>query len=49
MWFQLAPVRSTNMILVEEVTRARIEEVVADLMATREFESAFDGPHEPAV
>ena len=40
---------ATNMILVDAVTRERVEEVVADLMVTREFESAFDGPHEPAV
>ena len=40
---------STNMILVDEVSRTRIEQVVTDLMASREFESAFDGPHEPAV
>jgi hypothetical protein len=40
---------ATNMILVDEVTRTRVEEVVADLVATHKFESAFDGPHEPAV
>ena len=40
---------ATNMILVDEITRARVEEVVADLVATGEFERAFDGPHEPAV
>jgi len=40
---------ATNMILVDEITRARVEEVVADLVATGEFERAFDGPHESAV
>ena|SRR5688572_26253032 len=39
----------TNMILVDEVTRARVEQVVADLVTSGEFESAFDGPHSPAV
>ena len=40
---------ATNMVLVDEVTRPRVEEVVADLLANGEFESAFDGPHESAV
>jgi hypothetical protein len=29
-------------ILVDEVSRARIEEVIADLLATRMFDSAFE-------
>jgi hypothetical protein len=39
---------STNMIIVDRLTRESVESIVADLLSSGEFESAFDGPH-PAV
>ena len=39
---------ATNMILVDEVTRQRIEEVVADMIERNNFETYF-APREPVA
>ena len=36
---------ASNMIVVERLDRETIERTVADLIQSREFEKAFDGPH----
>jgi hypothetical protein len=36
---------ASDMVLVDEVTRERIEQVVAELIATEHFEAVFSGPH----
>ena len=33
------------MVLVDEVSRERIEQVVAELIAIEQFEAVFSGPH----
>lgn len=37
---------AANMIIVESLDEETIETAIADLMATGEFGSAFDGPHQ---
>ncbi len=36
---------ASNMVLVHELTRDTVEQVVQDLLSTKAFESVFDGPH----